>query len=151
MANKLVAFRLPEEIVQAIESQATATGSDRTAVVIQALKQVFGFPSSTQTPATVEKLEQRLNEVENQMVSLTEQLAKLSQAKPLDKGAVVLALKLPEEIIENIEPGATATGSDNTLAAVLQALKQMSECLHSEGLPVVAKAVQGLHQVEERS
>ena len=126
MANKLVAFRLPEEIVQAIDSQATATGSDRTAVVIQALKQVFEFPSSAQTPDAAEKLEERLTEVEKKMVSLTEELAKLSRVKALDSDATILALKLAEKLIQNIESEVTATGNSNTTAAVLQLLKQMS-------------------------
>lgn len=130
MANKLVAFRLPEEIIQAIESQAAATGSDRTAVVIQALKQVFELPSWTHTPATAEELEERLNKLEKKMFSLTEQLAKLSQVRPLDSGAILVALKLPEKIIHKIESEVTATGS-NTAVAVLPTLN-LAEILQWE-------------------
>lgn len=130
MANKLVAFRLPEEIIQAIKSQAAATGSDSTAVVIQALKQVFELPSWTHTPATAEELEERLNKVEKKMVSLTEQLAKLRQVRPLDSGPILVALKLPEKIIQQIEFEVTATGS-NTAVAVLQTVNG-AEILQSD-------------------
>lgn len=149
MASKLVAFRLPEEIVQAIESQAAAAGSDRTAVVIQALKQVFGLPSSPQTPTVAEELEERLHEVEKKMARLTEQLAKLSQLRRSDSGTIVVVLKLPEGIIQNVESEMTATGSSNTAAAVLQILKQMCD-LELEGIPVMAEGFQAQsHRLEE--
>lgn len=121
MATKLVAFRLPEELVQAIDSQAIATGSDRTAVVIEALKQVFGLPSSPQTPAAAKKLEERLSEVEKQIVSLTEQLAKLTQVRRLNCSTILLALKLADEIVQNSKSEVRATDVRNTEAAVLQA------------------------------
>lgn len=130
MASKLVAFRLPEEILQVIDSEAAATGSDRTAVVIQALKQVFGLPSSAQTPDAAEELEERLREVEKQMISLTEQLAQLSQVRVLDRDAILVTLKLADEVVQNIESEETAPGSSNTEAALLQVVKQMSFLLH---------------------
>jgi PAS domain S-box-containing protein len=46
MATRVVTFRLPEDLIQAITSQAKETGTDRTAVVVNALRQVFGLPSS---------------------------------------------------------------------------------------------------------
>jgi PAS domain S-box-containing protein len=52
MATRVVTFRLPEDLIEAITSQAKATGTDRTAVVINALKQAFGISSSqTQSAA----------------------------------------------------------------------------------------------------
>ncbi|MDV2992081.1 MAG: hypothetical protein N4J56_001735 [Chroococcidiopsis sp. SAG 2025] len=38
-----VTFMLPEDLVQAINSFALATGKDRTSVVVQALQQAFGL------------------------------------------------------------------------------------------------------------
>jgi len=83
MANKLVAFRLPEELIEAVDAQAKATGRDRTAVVLQALKLVFELPSSEKI--TVEELHRHLNEVTITVTSITEQLAKLNQptSKPV--------------------------------------------------------------------
>jgi len=80
MASKLVAFRLPEELIEVVDAQAKATGRDRTAVVLQALKLVFELPSSERI--TVEELRRQLNEVTRTVTSMTEQLAKLSQPSP---------------------------------------------------------------------
>lgn len=44
MATRVVTFRFPEDLMEAISSQATATGKCKTAVVVDALKQVFGVP-----------------------------------------------------------------------------------------------------------
>jgi len=77
MSSKLVAFRLPEELIAAVDAQAKATGQDRTAVVVQSLKQVFGF--QLPQPNTVEELQDQMNELTRKVARLTEQLATLSQ------------------------------------------------------------------------
>ena len=74
MVSKLVAFRLPDEIIQAIESEARATGKDKTAVVVQALRQFFNLPSSE--PTTVEKLQKQVVELEAKVDKLSEQVSK---------------------------------------------------------------------------
>jgi PAS domain S-box-containing protein len=79
MASKIATFRLPENLIQEIRSRAEATGRDRTAVVIEALKQAFGMPASESRPATVEELRQQLNELEKKFLSLTQQLTKQTQ------------------------------------------------------------------------
>lgn len=79
MASKIATFRLPENLIQEIRSRAEATGRDRTAVVIEALKQAFGMPASESRPATVEELQQQLNELEKKFISLTQQLTKQTQ------------------------------------------------------------------------
>ncbi len=81
MASKIATFRLPENLIQEIRSRAEATGRDRTAVVIEALKQAFGMPSSESRPATVEELQQQLNELEQKFITLTQQLNELTQAQ----------------------------------------------------------------------
>src|ERR687886_893484 len=79
MASKIATFRLPENLIQEIRSRAEATGRDRTAVVIEALKQAFGMPASESRPATVEELQQQLNELEKKFLTLTQQLNKFPQ------------------------------------------------------------------------
>jgi len=77
MSSKLVAFRLPEELIAAVDAQAKATGQDRTAVVVQSLKQVFG--AQTPEPNTVAELQDQITEVTRKVARLTEQLATLTQ------------------------------------------------------------------------
>jgi PAS domain S-box-containing protein len=79
MVSKIATFRLPENLIQEIRSRAEATGRDRTAVVIEALKHAFGFPPSESRPATVEELQAQLNKLEKKFTSLSEQLTKLTQ------------------------------------------------------------------------
>ena len=59
MATKVVTFRLPDDLMEAITSQAQATGRPRTAVVVDALKQVFGVPSPETVPASNARLHQQ--------------------------------------------------------------------------------------------
>jgi predicted transcriptional regulator len=73
MASKLVAFRLPDDVVQAIESEAKITGKDKTAVVVQALRRFFDLPSATES-TQVEGLQRQMNELEQKVNKLTEQL-----------------------------------------------------------------------------
>lgn len=82
MASKIATFRLPENLIQEIRSRAEATGRDRTAVVIEALKQAFGMPASVSRPATVEELQQQLNELEHKFLTLTQQLHQVSSKSP---------------------------------------------------------------------
>src|SRR3712207_4491647 len=79
MATKVVTFRLPEELIQAITSQAKATGRCNTAVVVDALKQVFGFPTSTTPSASLEGLHKKQEELREKAVCLSQQLVELKQ------------------------------------------------------------------------
>jgi PAS domain S-box-containing protein len=79
MVSKIATFRLPENLIQEIRSRAEATGRDRTAIVIEALKQAFGFPQNESRPATVEELQGQINKLEKKFASLSEQLAKLTE------------------------------------------------------------------------
>jgi PAS domain S-box-containing protein len=73
MATKVVTFRLPDELMEAITSQAQATGRPRTAVVVDALKQVFGVPSAQTLPTSVDKLHQHQEAVGQAVASLKRQ------------------------------------------------------------------------------
>lgn len=82
MVSKIATFRLPENLIQEIRSRAEATGRDRTAVVIEALKNSFGIPITESRPATVEKLQEQLNQLEKKYTALYEQLAQVNQITP---------------------------------------------------------------------
>jgi len=79
MVSKIATFRLPENLIQEIRSRAEATGRDRTAVVVEALKKSFGIPITESRPATVEKLQEQLNQLEIKYAALHEQLAQVNQ------------------------------------------------------------------------
>jgi PAS domain S-box-containing protein len=79
MVSKIATFRLPENLIQEIRFRAEATGRDRTAIVVEALKQAFGLPLNESRPATVEELQQKLNKLEKNVTTLNEQLTELSQ------------------------------------------------------------------------
>lgn len=85
MASKIATFRLPENLIQEIRSRAEATGRDRTAVVVEALKKTFGIPISESRPATVEKLQEQLNQLETKYAALHEQLAQVNQTSDQNK------------------------------------------------------------------
>ncbi|MGQ4650266.1 PAS domain S-box protein [Lyngbya aestuarii] len=79
MASKIATFRLPEDLTQEIRHRAEATGRDRTAVVVEALKQTFGFPDAEPHTATVQELQQELDELTKKVTVLSEQLTKATE------------------------------------------------------------------------
>lgn len=76
MPSKLVAFRLPDDIIRAIEAEAKATGKDKTAVVVQALRKVFEFHQARSS--NVEALQQQVNDLEQRVNNLTEQMSHIT-------------------------------------------------------------------------
>lgn len=89
MASKTITFRFPEEIIEAIEARAKAAGSNRTAVLMEALAKAYGFPSPSPAPVSTEALQLRLHGLEQQVVTLLEQLAEsIREVKELSSVAV---------------------------------------------------------------
>lgn len=87
MASSVMTFRLPEDLMQAIMSQAKATGCSRTAVVIDALRQSFGFCAS-ETPATsLEGLHQQLDALRQEATRLNQQFIEFKQELSSDGNA----------------------------------------------------------------
>jgi PAS domain S-box-containing protein len=80
MATKVVTFRLPDDIMEAITSQAQATGRPRTAVVIDALKQAFGVPSPKALPTALERSHQQQKTLHQDVADLNQQPVHLKQA-----------------------------------------------------------------------
>ncbi|HBE21765.1 MAG TPA: PAS domain-containing protein [Cyanobacteria bacterium UBA11149] len=85
MVSKIATFRLPEQLTQEIRFRAETTGRDRTAVVIDALKQAFGLPPSEPRPSTVEEIQEQLNELEQKYKELSCQLTQLTQTSVLER------------------------------------------------------------------
>lgn len=69
MVSKTVSFRLPEEVVNAIEAHAKVTGQTRTAVVTDALAKAFGVPRA----CTENPLQQRLRALEERVAALEQE------------------------------------------------------------------------------
>ena len=85
MVSKIATFRLPEQLTQEIRFRAETTGRDRTAVVIDALKQAFGLPPGDPRPATVEDIQDQINELEQKYKQLSYQLTELTQTSVLER------------------------------------------------------------------
>lgn len=79
MASKLVAFRLPEDLIQAIEAEAEATGKDKTAVVVSGLRQIFNLPTPDPTLAAVESINECVAKLERRIDSLSEEVKEVMQ------------------------------------------------------------------------
>ncbi|HEY9675933.1 MAG TPA: PAS domain S-box protein [Waterburya sp.] len=122
MASKIATFRLPENLIQEIRSRAEATGRDRTAVVIEALKQAFGMPTTESRPATVEELQHQLNELEGKITTLTQQLNKFTQKLPAVSKVSSIDSTLKEVIAESVSVSANAQAGNGSTRAALQEL-----------------------------
>ena len=71
MANKTVSFRLPSELIEAIESRAQATGQSKTNVVIAALTHAYGCPNSLTQSVPPDQVQQQLNDLKHQIAILS--------------------------------------------------------------------------------
>lgn len=83
MVGRTITFRFPAEIIEAIEARAQATQSNRTAVVVEALVQAYGFPNPPSSPASTvaspaliptDTLQRQLNRLEQTVTALLTQL-----------------------------------------------------------------------------
>lgn len=75
MTTRTMTFRLPLDLAQVIEDQASVAGSDRTAVVVAALTQYWGLPLPVPAPVTLAALQQHMGQLETSMNRLTEHVA----------------------------------------------------------------------------
>lgn len=109
MVSKIATFRLPEQLTQEIRYRAETTGRDRTAVVVEALKQAFGLPPSEPRSATVEDLQHQLNELQKKYRKLNEHLNQLTQ-KPLTQSSInQSSLRFKPTITNGLERGGSAS------------------------------------------
>ena len=70
MASKTVSFRLPENIVQAIEAHAKATGKNKTTLIVEVLTQAYGLSQPSDQQITPAMLQQQLDELKQQLAVL---------------------------------------------------------------------------------
>jgi predicted transcriptional regulator len=121
--TKIMTFRFPPDLVKEIVSRAQATGKDRTAVVVEALSQVFGLPLPSPTSTTAEALWQQLNQLEDIAVNLSEQVAELQQKLYLDN-SLFRRLDALEQAVAALQtlPTAAAEAKETLLHAGAEAV-----------------------------
>ncbi|MBD2068429.1 PAS domain S-box protein [Leptolyngbya sp. FACHB-671] len=98
MASKTITFRLPAEVIEVIESQARATGRNRTAIVIEALAQTYGLQPPSPAPVTTEILQQQLDDLQEQVTTLSHQLAEANQKSLTNSNTADLVQVLEQAI-----------------------------------------------------
>lgn len=121
MASKIATFRLPEDLTQEIRARAEATGRDRTAVVIEALKQAFGFTVSEVSPTTnkVEQLQAQFNDLEQKFLTLSEQLIRVTQRLPEESSSSKIS---PVQESVNTSPSMANADSCNHSLKIAESL-----------------------------
>ena len=72
MTTKTITFRLPVQLAEAIEAEATATGQSRTKVVTAILAKFYEYPYVLPQSITLEQLQEQLNELKHLMASSLE-------------------------------------------------------------------------------
>ena len=70
MVTKTLSFRLPVEIVEAIEADASATGQSRTRVVTAILSKFYDRPYVVPQSVTLDHIQEQVNELRLLMHSL---------------------------------------------------------------------------------
>lgn len=114
MVGRTITFRFPAEIIEAIEARAKATQSNRTAVVMEALVQAYGFPSTTSVSpcdtsttattslVTTDTIQGQLSRLEQTVSALLAQLAE--STRELDPPQAVATDSRTEENRELPDP-----------------------------------------------
>jgi len=88
MSRKKVTFRLPEDLIQEIETRALATATDRTAVVVEILRQGLDTQADEQVLGTMQTLLKRIEELEQKIASLNQHSAELTHRSPSNSAAI---------------------------------------------------------------
>lgn len=71
MAKKTVSFRLPDNIVQALEAQAKVTGKNKTKLVVEILTQAYDLSQPPSQQVTPEMLQQQIDQLKQQVAVLS--------------------------------------------------------------------------------
>ncbi|MDJ0704514.1 MAG: PAS domain S-box protein [Leptolyngbyaceae cyanobacterium MO_188.B28] len=79
MANRTVSFRLPATLIKSIEAQSKVTGRSKTSLIIEALNQAIDPQTSPSNSATTSALQQQIQELKDQVKTLSGQLDTLRQ------------------------------------------------------------------------
>ncbi|MDJ0704111.1 MAG: PAS domain S-box protein [Leptolyngbyaceae cyanobacterium MO_188.B28] len=99
MASKTVSFRLPENIVQAIEAHAKATGKNKTTLIVEVLTQAYGLaPSPQQRQITPTMLQQQLDDLKQQVTNLKIGKSYVSSREGLNGDAEPLVARIQAQI-----------------------------------------------------
>lgn len=122
MSSKTITFRFPEEVLEVIEAQARASGRNRTAVVIEALGQFYGFSPLTSAPSTLETLQQQVHQLSRQVADLTEQL---TEARQGSFGEPRLNLSAPSQPRVNFSTREAALSADVEAAVNLEVMERL--------------------------
>lgn len=107
-------FRFPEELAEEIIARAKATGKDRTAVVVEALSQVFGLPLPQSQP-TPEILRHRLDYLEEILANLSEQVTELGQASDRNQ-EILCRLAALEQTVALLQASDESSGDSSSEA-----------------------------------
>ena len=71
MSKKTVSFRLPDNIVKALEAQAKATGKNKTTLVVEILSQAYDLSQPSPPQITPEILQQQIDQLKQQVAVLS--------------------------------------------------------------------------------
>ncbi|NEP13523.1 MAG: PAS domain S-box protein [Symploca sp. SIO2C1] len=88
MTNKVMTFRLPEELIKVIEYRAKITNQSQNNLVVEALSNAFGLSVSSLEPITSEMVGQQLNEIIEQATSLSKRVVEFCQETYFDSSTL---------------------------------------------------------------
>ncbi|NJN57484.1 MAG: PAS domain S-box protein [Leptolyngbyaceae cyanobacterium SL_5_9] len=154
MASKTITFRLPAEVIEVIESQAKATGRNRTAIVIEALAQTYGLHPPSPAPVTTEILQQQLDDLQEQVTTLSQQLAEANQ-KSLSNGNTAGLVQILEQAIRSFQTFSIQPSEDlaagNWLAQTAQTATEALPDNSSWGKQFVDEQLQLIAQLKQQA
>jgi len=96
MANKTFSFRLPAQIVDAIDEHARTSGRTKTDLVVEALAQFYGLDLPAPAPITIDSVQQQLDALREQITDLEN--SRLADQAELQESTAQLLLALKQAI-----------------------------------------------------
>lgn len=140
-------LKLPEDLIQAIDSYANKEGKDRTTVVIQVLRQIFGLQqnelpslipvigetnSEIGQQQEVSELKTRMSELENKVTVLTEQIAEIKQPKPINENALQQITSVSENLLNPIAQPTIDMQQEKELRSQISKIKSADDIVPSQ-------------------
>jgi len=149
--------------MQAIVSQAKATGRTRTAVIVEVLKEAFGLPAGETPPASLEGIHNQLDALSKKVACLNQQLVELAsealssenKAQPLEESNQTLVVG--QDLLEEISAGQPKISQSQKVGELLdttdtsQVASQESKLVNGRCNELQENLQQLVEKVEQRA
>ena len=135
MANKTVSFRLPEELITALEDHAKRSGKTKTDLVIEALAETYGIAMPISSSITITSVQQQIETLKEEIALLTKSSSEVQAELQEYTTNFIVALKQALQPLESVSSFSLKKGE---LSPTLMEGSVVSESVSNPALEVIS-------------